>query len=120
MDCGSFCACCMRLIAHRMDAAGIDPAVIEIEQRANRDGVVDGFVRVADRMQRFDVRRAECETESPFTFRTKRNSAFSGSDSEEVSRSASTPSTSSLLPSNSAATAACDFVQNGHWFRCDV
>ena len=58
--------------------------------------------------------------ETSFTFRTKRRSTFSALESGDVSTSARTLATSSLLPSNSAATAACDFVQNGHWFRCDV
>jgi len=60
------------------------------------------------------------DTESPLTFFTKRNRAFSCSESCEVSRSARTLATSSVLPRSSAATAACDFVQNGHSLSEDV
>lgn len=34
----------MSFVRQRMDAARIDPTVIEIEQRANRDGEVKSFV----------------------------------------------------------------------------
>jgi hypothetical protein len=46
------------------------------------------------------------DTESPFTFRTKRKRAFSAPERSEVSTSARTLATSSVLPSSSAATAA--------------
>src|SRR5579862_864846 len=58
--------------------------------------------------------------ESRFTRSTNRNSALCFSSSPDVSRSRSTPHTSSSSPSNSAATAACDFSQNGHALRADV
>jgi len=51
-----------------------------------------------------------------FTLLTKRNRAFSFSGSAELSRSCNTLHTSSSLPSSSAATAACDFSQNGQSF----
>ena len=49
----------MGFIAHRMYAARINPSVVEIEKRTNGNGVVDLFVGIADRVQRFDVRRAD-------------------------------------------------------------
>jgi len=53
----SFCAHTVRFVAHRVYAAGINPTVIEIEKSAHGDGVVNGFVCVADRMKRFNVGR---------------------------------------------------------------
>jgi hypothetical protein len=60
------------------------------------------------------------EAEWRFTLSTNRNSTFSLSLRPEESKSFRTPVTSSSLPNNSAATAACDFVQNGHWFWEEV
>ena len=48
---------CMRLVAHGMDTAGVDPPIVEVEQRANRDGVVYGLVTVTGRMQALNVVR---------------------------------------------------------------
>ena len=38
-----------------MNTAGIDPAVIEVKQRAHGDGVVDSFVGIADLVQRLHI-----------------------------------------------------------------
>ena len=40
-----------------MNAAGVDPAVVEIEQRADGNGVVNGLVCEAGLVKRVDVRR---------------------------------------------------------------
>ena len=37
--------CLVRFIRHCVHARGVDPAVVEVKQRADRDGVVDGFIR---------------------------------------------------------------------------
>jgi hypothetical protein len=47
MNCGSFGTCVMGGVAHCVDATGIDPAIVEIEQGADRNGIVDGLVREA-------------------------------------------------------------------------
>ena len=57
MDRGSFCAHAMRLVAHCMNAARINPAVIEVEKRAHRDRIINRFIRIACRMQRADIAR---------------------------------------------------------------
>ena len=44
MNCRPFGAHAMRFIAHRVYTAGVNPAIIEIEERTNRDRVVDRFV----------------------------------------------------------------------------
>ena len=48
----------MRLFTHRVDAAGIDPSIVEIEKRTNREGVVNGLVAVACLMQQSDILRS--------------------------------------------------------------
>lgn len=53
----SFSARPMRLIAHRVHAACVDPAVVKVEQRADGDRIVNGFVRITGRVQSIDVRR---------------------------------------------------------------
>jgi len=35
----------MRLVAQRVDAGGVDPAVVEVEERADGQRVVGGLVR---------------------------------------------------------------------------
>lgn len=45
----------MRLLGHRMHPAGVNPAIVEIEQRAHRDGVIDGFVGPAHVVKRLHV-----------------------------------------------------------------
>jgi len=40
-----------------MDAARVDPPVIEIEQRADRDGEIDGLIAPIRCMEPFDVLR---------------------------------------------------------------
>lgn len=45
----------MGLVAHRMDTACINPAIVEIEQRADRDGIVDSFIGKAHLVKRGDV-----------------------------------------------------------------
>lgn len=42
-----------------MNSAGVNPAVIEIEQRTDREGVVDRLIGVAHRVQRLDIRRPD-------------------------------------------------------------
>jgi len=37
----------MRLVAHRVDAASVDPTVIEVKQGTHGYGVVNGLVREA-------------------------------------------------------------------------
>ena len=46
----------MRFLTHGMNSAGIDPAIVEIEEGADGDGIVDGLVAVADGMQGIDIR----------------------------------------------------------------
>ena len=46
----------MRFLTHGMDSAGIDPAIVEIEESADGDGIVNGLVAVADGMQGIDIR----------------------------------------------------------------
>src|SRR4051795_12258244 len=55
MDCRSFCSCAVRLVTHCMHTAGVDPTVVEIEQRADGDCIIDCFVRVAGLVQRCHV-----------------------------------------------------------------
>jgi len=43
----------------RVDAAGIDPAVIEVKKGADGDGVVDGLVEPTGFLKRGDVRRTD-------------------------------------------------------------
>jgi len=45
----------MGFIAHRVNTARINPAVIKIEQRANRQRIINCFVRVARLMQSLDI-----------------------------------------------------------------
>jgi hypothetical protein len=51
----------MRFIAHRVNAAGIDPTVIEVEKRADGDGVVDGFIGITGSLKNLDVGRPNCD-----------------------------------------------------------
>ena len=60
-----------------MHSAGVDPAVVEIEQRAGRNCEVNGFVAAADSVERFHVFRCDSgrimvdffdETEQRFVF----------------------------------------------------
>src|SRR5947209_6750993 len=59
MDCRSFRSCTVGLVAHCMHAARIDPTIVEVEQRADGDCIIDRFVCVADVLQRCDVRRTD-------------------------------------------------------------
>lgn len=45
----------MGFIAHGVDAACIDPAIIEIKKCADGDGVVNGFIRVAGCMKALNI-----------------------------------------------------------------
>ena len=56
---GSLAARAMCCFAESVDAAGIDPAVIEVEQRADGDGVIDCRVGPAGFMQGRDIRRTD-------------------------------------------------------------
>jgi hypothetical protein len=51
----AFSALPVRLVRKRMHAAGIDPAIVEVEKGADRDGEVDGFVVPACLVQRLHV-----------------------------------------------------------------
>lgn len=44
-------------VAHRVNTAGVDPTVIEIEQCTNSNRIIDRLVRISDRVQRFYVVR---------------------------------------------------------------
>jgi hypothetical protein len=59
MDCRSFRSCPVRLVAHCMHAARIDSTIVEIEQRADGDCIIDCLVRVAYFVQRCHVRRTD-------------------------------------------------------------
>ncbi len=37
----------VRFVAHGVDAAGVDPPIIKVEQSADRNGVINGFVAEA-------------------------------------------------------------------------
>ena len=45
----------MRFIAHGMNAACVDPPVVEIEQRADADRIVDGLVRKSRFVEDCDI-----------------------------------------------------------------
>jgi len=45
----------MGLIAHGMNAAGVNPPIVEIEERADGDRVVDCFVSEPGLVNGFDV-----------------------------------------------------------------
>lgn len=49
----------MRFIAHRMNAARIDPSVVKIEKRADRQRVIDRLIRVPGFVQRGNIRRSD-------------------------------------------------------------
>ena len=51
----------MRLVAHRVDAAGVDPSIVEIEKRTDREGIINGLVAVACFMQQGDIRRSHVD-----------------------------------------------------------
>ena len=57
----SLAARAMCFFAERVDAAGVDPAVIEVEQRADGDGVIDCRVGPAGFMQRRDIGRTDVD-----------------------------------------------------------
>ncbi len=58
MLCGSSGAGAMGFIAHCMNTARINPAVIKVEQRANCQRIINCFVCIANCMQSVDVSRA--------------------------------------------------------------
>ena len=51
------CSGTVRFIAHGVNAARVDPAIVEVEERADGDGVVDCFVGEAGLVERCDVGR---------------------------------------------------------------
>src|SRR5579884_3987358 len=53
---GAFSTGAMRLVAERMHAAGVDPAIVEVEERADSDGVPDGVVIPSGVVKTYDVR----------------------------------------------------------------
>ena len=55
---GAFGTHAMRFVAHGVYAAGINPTVVEIEERTDSDGVVDGFVGKTGGVQNGDIGRA--------------------------------------------------------------
>ena len=52
---GAFGAHRVSLITHGMNATGVDPAIVKIEERADRDGVVNRLVSVADLVEGLDI-----------------------------------------------------------------
>ncbi len=57
MNCGSLCSLPVCLIAHRVNAAGVDPTIVKIEERADGNGVVDRLVGITGLVQGLDIRR---------------------------------------------------------------
>src|SRR5437764_10348039 len=57
MNCGSLCSLAMGFIAHGMNAAGVNPAVVKIEEGADGDRVVDGLIGVPGGMQQLNIGR---------------------------------------------------------------
>ncbi len=55
MDCGPLCSGFVRFIAHGMNAAGVDPAIVEIEQGADGDCIIDRFVGEPSLVEGLDV-----------------------------------------------------------------
>jgi hypothetical protein len=55
MNGGSLGSCFVRFIAHGVDAACIDPAIVEIEQGADGDRIVDCFVGESGGVECFDI-----------------------------------------------------------------
>ena len=51
----------MRLVTHCMNAAGIDPPVIKIEERTDGQGVVNRLVAVARLVQHSHIRRTNVD-----------------------------------------------------------
>ena len=49
----------MGFFAQRVNAGGVDPPIIEVEERANRNSVIDRGVRPASFVQRGDIRRPD-------------------------------------------------------------
>lgn len=47
MSRGTFAAFAMRFVRQRVNACGVDPSIVEIEERANGDGEIDRFIRPA-------------------------------------------------------------------------
>src|SRR6267378_72751 len=45
----------VRFLRHGVDARRVDPAVVKVEQRADGDGVVDGFIRPTRGVERLHV-----------------------------------------------------------------
>ena len=97
-----------------MHAGRVDPAIVEVEQRANGDGVIDLPRRSSRLRTAAACPSAVIRGESRLTLSTNRNSAFSASRRAPTfpDRPAPRPPVR-RLPSSSAATAACDFSQNG-------
>jgi len=50
----------MCFVTHGMYAAGINPPIVEIEESANRECVVDGFIAITNRVQRSHIRGSDC------------------------------------------------------------
>src|SRR5579884_4182851 len=59
INCRSFRALPVGFITHRMHAACIDPPVIEIEERAYGDRIIDRFVRITGCMQCLNIARPD-------------------------------------------------------------
>ena len=55
---GAFGTHAVGFVAHGVDAAGINPTIVEIEERADGDGVIDGFVGKTGGVQSGDIGRA--------------------------------------------------------------
>ena len=46
----------MRLLGHRVDPGGVDPAVVEVEERAHRDREVQRLVGPPQRPEAIEIR----------------------------------------------------------------
>jgi len=56
---GTFSADTVCLVGERVDPAGIDPAIVEVEQGANGDGEINGVILPAHGVERLDVSRLD-------------------------------------------------------------
>ena len=51
----------MRFVTHGVDTTRIDPAIIEIKQRAHGDGIVNRLIAVARFVQNLNIRRPDVD-----------------------------------------------------------
>ena len=89
----------MDLVRSGLDAGGVDPPVVEVEQSTTGNRAVNLL--------------AVIDGDAGFTWSRKRNSDFSVGVRVKFPKSASTAWTASSPPSRTAAVAAWDLLQNG-------